>query len=63
MCCDFVHALFELATWLQAGEDRAIRYCGGPAGGSPGRTTLYAIDIAVGRRAAAKRIKTRAARA
>jgi hypothetical protein len=24
ICWDFVHALFELAIWLQAGEDRAI---------------------------------------
>jgi hypothetical protein len=24
MCWDFVHALLELAVWLQAGEDRAI---------------------------------------
>jgi hypothetical protein len=24
ICWDFVHALLELAVWLQAGEDRAI---------------------------------------
>jgi hypothetical protein len=24
ICLDFVHALLELAVWLQAGEDRAI---------------------------------------
>jgi hypothetical protein len=24
ICWDFVHALLELAIWLQAGEDRAI---------------------------------------
>jgi hypothetical protein len=24
ICWDFVHALLELAAWLQAGEDRAI---------------------------------------
>jgi hypothetical protein len=28
ICWDFVHALFELAIWLQAGEDRAM-HCGG----------------------------------
>jgi hypothetical protein len=29
ICWDFVHALLELAAWLQAGEDRAIAIAAG----------------------------------
>jgi hypothetical protein len=36
ICWDFVHALLELAVWLQAGKDRAIAiaiHCGGQQSG------------------------------